>query len=30
MQIPPTIDVALKSDTSIVPIVLDRPTIVVK
>jgi hypothetical protein len=30
MQIPPTIEVALKSETSIVPIVLDRPTVVVE
>lgn len=29
-QIPPTTDVALKSETSAVPIALDRPTVVVE
>jgi hypothetical protein len=29
-QIPPTIEVALKSETSIVPIVPDKPTVVVE
>jgi hypothetical protein len=29
-QIPPTTEVALKSDTSIVPVVPDRPTVVVE
>lgn len=30
MQIPPTIEVALKSETSIVPIVLERLTVAVE